>query len=249
VARREAGAATATIVRELAALRRMFTLAVRAKRIGHAPYIPIPAVSNARQGFLDGEDLERVIGQLPEAVRPVVRFAALTGWRKGEILSLTWAQVDFAAGVVRLEPGTTKNRDGREFPFHALPPLAELLEAQRAYTRAVERDSGRIVPWVFHRGGERIKSLRNGWDAACRRAGLPASIFHDLRRTAVRNLEQAGVPRSTAMKLTGHRTEAIYRRYAIADRATLAEGVAKLARLHAGPAEAATVVPIRTAHG
>ena len=244
VHRQRDSAATATVRRELAILRRAFRLAVRAGRLAHVPAFPTLHVNNARKGFLDGDDLERVIGELPEPPRPVARFAALTGWRRGEILSLTWAQVDFEAGVVRLEPGTTKNDEGREFPFRGLPPLAELLEVQREHTRTVERETGRIVPWVFHRDGERIRSLRNAWAGACRRAGVPGALFHDLRRTAVRNLERAGVPRSVAMKLTGHKTESVYRRYAIADVAALAEGVEKLARLHASPPESARVVPI-----
>jgi Phage integrase family len=61
-------------------------------------------------------------------------------------------------------------------------------------------------------------------------------IPHDFRRTAVRNLERAGVSRSVAMKLVGHKTESIYRRYAIVSQRELAEGVAKLAQLHACPA-------------
>jgi integrase len=231
--RQEDGVARSTIRRELAILRRAFTLAVRAGRVPQAPAFPSLSVDNARKGFLDGEALERVISELPEPLRPVVRLAAFTGWRKGETLSLTWGQVDFDAGVIRLEPGTTKNGEGREFPFRVLPPLEELLEARRDQTRALEREQGRVIPHVFHRDGARIKSMRTAWDAACRRAGVPDAIFHDLRRTAVRNLERAGVPRSVAMKLTGHKTEAVYRRYAIADAAALAEGVEKLAKMHA----------------
>jgi integrase len=68
-----------------------------------------------------------------------------------------------------------------------------LLEDQRKKTRAVERETGRIILHVFHREGKPIKSLRTAWNGACRRAGFPAAIFHDLRRTAVRNLERAGV--------------------------------------------------------
>jgi integrase len=229
--RQEDGVALATIQRELATLRRAFNIAVRAGRLTHTPPFPTLSIDNARQGFLDGKDLERVIAQLPTYLQPVVRFAAWTGWRKGEIRSLTWAQVEFDAGTIRLEPGTTKNKEGRTFPFAKLPPLAELLETQRAHTRALEKEQGRVIPHVFHRGGEPIRYMRTAWNGATRRAGVPDAIFHDLRRTAVRNLERAGVPRSVAMKLTGHKTEAIYRRYAIADAAALAEGVDKLAKL------------------
>ena len=139
-------------------------------------------------------------------------------------------------GTVHLEAKRSKNAEGRTFPFASLPPLVQLLEDQRQRTRAVERELGRIVPHVFHRDGEPIRSMRRAWDSACGRAGIPGAWFH-LRRTAVMHLERAGVPRSVAMKLTGHKTEAVYRRYAIADAASLAEGVEKLARLHASPQE------------
>lgn len=247
--RREDGVALATVQRELAVLRRAFNLAVRAGRLSVVPPFPELTIDNARQGFLDGADLERVIGELPDYLRPVVRFAALTGWRKGEIRALTWAQVDFDAGTIRLEPGTTKNKDGRTFPFAVLPPLVALMEAQRERTRALERQTATIVPRVFHRDGSPIRSMRTAWDAACRRAGVPDAIFHDLRRTAVRNLERAGVARSVAMRLTGHRTEEIYRRYAIADAASLEEGVEKLAKLHAEPSKGRKVIPMEVANG
>jgi integrase len=129
-----------------------------------------------------------------------------------------------------------------------------------ASTRALERETGQIIPQVFHRDHRKkdgkvawvrpIKTFQKAWDKACDRAGLSGWLFHDLRRTAVRNLERAGVPRSFAMKLTGHKTEAVYRRYAIADAVALEEGVGKLAKLHgAASADGADVVPIRTAEG
>jgi hypothetical protein len=69
-----------------------------------------------------------------------------------------------------------------------------------------------------------------------------------MRRSAVRRLERAGVSRSVAMKLVGHRTESIYRRYAIVSQRDLAEGVAKLAALRASePTEGPTVIPLRVA--
>jgi integrase len=242
--RQEAGAASATIQQELAALKRAFNLAVQAGRLPTRPYIPSVNVQNTRQGFFGAGDLEKVLAELPEPVRPVVRFAALTGCRKAEVLNLEWSAVDFEAGEVRL--WTSKNDEPRAFPFRALPPLAKLLEDQRAHTRKVERAQGRIIGHVFHRKGKPIRDIQRGWRAACERAGFKGWLFHDLRRTAVRNLERAGVPRSVAMSLTGHKTESVYRRYAIVDSVAQAEGVAKLAALHSEPAK---VIPIQQAKG
>jgi integrase len=145
------------------------------------------------------------------------------------VFGLQWSQVDLKAGVVRLEPGTTKNGEGRTFPFDVLPELASMLRQQRAETEAFQRETRRIVPWVFHRGGEPIRSFHRAWRRACREAGVPGRLFHDFRRTAVRNLERASVSRSVAMKLVGHKTESIYRRYAIVAESDLREGVKKLA--------------------
>jgi len=128
---------------------------------------------------------------------------------------------------VRLEPGTTKNLAGRMFPF--TPELRALLEAQRAHTATARAKTGRIIPHVFHRDGEPIKSFRGAWRSACKTAGLPGRIFHDFRRTAVRNLERAGVSRSVAMQMVGHKTEAIYRRYAIVNDADLRAAAEQLA--------------------
>ena len=102
-----------------------------------------------------------------------------------------------------------------------------VLQRQRERTTAEEKTTGAVIPWVFHRAGMQIKSFRRGWVTACKKAGIPGRVPHDFRRTAVRNLERAGVPRSTAMKMVGHRTESIYRRSAIVDEATLKEGAAK----------------------
>lgn len=174
--------------------------------------MPLLGEDNAHAGFFERDQYEAVRAELPEHLRPVTDFAYLTGWRIGEILGLTWRQVDFSAGVVRLEVGTTKTGEGRTFPFDLLPPLGELLQRQREHTSALERAPGRIIPWVFHSHGAPIRSYRSAWVGARRRAGLPGRVPHDFRRTAVCNLERAGVPRSVAVKLTGHKTESVYRR-------------------------------------
>jgi integrase len=220
VARRQAvNASNATINRELAALKRALTLGCQGQKILHRPYIPMLREDNARQGFFEPAQVEAVRRHLPEALKPLLTFGAITGWRLSEVLHLTWAQVDFHASTVRLEPGTTKNRLGRMFSF--TPALRALLEAQRARTETLGKQTDRIIPLVFHRGGRPIKDFRGAWKTACGAAGVPGRLFHDLRRTAVRNLERAGVPRSVAMLMTGHKTESVYRRYAIVSEADL----------------------------
>ena len=135
-------------------------------------------------------------------------------------------QVDWNGGFVRLEPGTTKNLEGRAFPITSA--LRVILERRQDLTRRCERAQARIIPLVFHRSGRPIHSFRRSWKKACEKVGLPGLLFHDLRRSAVRNLERASVPRSVAMKLTGHKTESIYRRYAIVAEADLREAGVKL---------------------
>jgi len=251
-----AGARPATVNKELAALRRGFRLARRAGRVSEIPPISLLEERNVRTGFYEAPEYQAVRDRLPADVRPLVACLYLTGWRLGEVLRLAWPQVDFQVGVVRLEPETTKNRDGRVFPFAALPELAALLTAQRTMTTACERATGRIIPAVFHRDGAPIRDFRGAWEQACIGAGFfrvlnpeapenqqqrkVTKLLHDFRRTAVRNLERAGVPRSVAMKLTGHKTEAVYRRYAIVSEGDLAEGVAKLATLHQALADKAS---------
>jgi integrase len=227
VKRQQAGAANATINRELAALKRMLSLASKGERITRVPHIAMLAEDNARRGFFERDQYEAVKRHLPEALRPVIEMAYVTGWRtRSEILPLTWARVDFFNNSIHLDPGTTKNGEGRTFPMTA--GLRATLQAQHEATEALQRETGRIIPYVFHRAGKPIKGFRKAWAEACRLAGVPGRILHDFRRTAVRNLERAGVPRSTAMSLVGHKTEAIYRRYAIVDAGMAAEGVAKL---------------------
>ena len=219
--RLEAGAARASVNYELALLRRMFSLAVKARRLTFRPSISTPAAHNARTGFFEPSDFAAVLEQLPEHLKAPMHFAYLTGWRvRSEVLALTWDRVDFRAGVVRLD--TSKNDEGRTFPFNALPDLAALLTAQRDATKALERERDKIIPYVFHRNGAPIRSHYNAWRAAVNRAAvdgkkgplavivrpqLVGRIAHDFRRTAVRNLVRAGVPERIAMKLTGHRRD------------------------------------------
>lgn len=227
--RLEEKAKPSTVNCELAVLLRGFRLG--RKKVPMIPEIKKLKVSNVRKGYFEAEQFAAVLRHLPDHLKPLARVAYITGWRRGELLSRMWKHVDLKAGWLKLEPGETKNDEGREFPF--TPELRAVLHAQREWVRKIEQTTGQIVPWVFCLPtGDRIGNFRKAWATACRLAGVPDRLVHDFRRTAVRNLERAGVPRSAAMKLTGHKTEAVYRRYAIVDKAMLEEGVAKLARLH-----------------
>jgi integrase len=220
-ARMAEGAAPATVQHELACLGRMLTLAVRSRRLAVKPPIPTIKLHNARTGFFETEDVERVAQYLPECIAAVVRFAYLTGWRRSEVLGLEWRRVDDTA--VRLEPGTTKNGEGRLFPL--TEPLQELLRLRRARTSELERVTSRVIPLVFTwEDGRPIRCFQGAWDSALAQAGLPGRIFHDLRRSAVRRLVRAGVSETVAMRLSGHKTRAIFDRYNIVSTADLIEG-------------------------
>ena len=199
--------------------------------------------------FLTEAKLEKVITELPTHLRPVIQFTSVTGWRKSEVLGLQWNQVDFNAGEVRLAPGSTKNKQGRTFPFANLPLLAELLKSQREVTQKLQKEHGFIITHVFHhRSGKPIASMDGAWRVACWRAGLAGTRIHDLRRTAAREMSRAGVPQHVVMKLLGHKADSMFRRYSITDAQVLQEGVEKLSLHHAtsGKTER-TVIPIQEA--
>jgi len=234
--RLDEGAARATIANELAALRRGFNLAIRVGLLHKRPAFPVIRIENARAGFFEANEFKALLAELPGDLHGPVTFAYLTGWRmQSEVLQLKWSHIDFGAGVVRLDHRSTKNGDGREFPLNALPQLRQLVERQHDAARRLESLTGDKIPLVFSRSGKPIRDLRTAWKSACKRAGVEGRIPHDFRRTAVRNLERAGVSRSVAMQLVGHRTESVYRRYAIVSSRDLAEGVRRLAGLHSAP--------------
>jgi integrase len=135
---------------------------------------------NVRQGFFELDAFETLRSHLPNAVQPVATFANLTGWRvPPEVLTLQWPQVDRQAKLIRLEPGQTKNSEGRTFPYANLPELDELIEARwQARERLKAHDV--ICPYVFHRHGEPILTFRKSWKAATIKAGCPGRIPHDV---------------------------------------------------------------------
>ncbi len=224
------GAAAATVRYEIVAMGRMFSLAIKAGVLSSKPTMPTVKVRNARKGFFEDAELARVLEHLPEHLRSLIEFISITGLRIGEAKSLTWAQVDVEACVIKLEPGTTKNDEGRTWPFLEHPRLATLMMSLVERTLDSQRRRGTIIPYVFHFEGKAIGEFKNSWKMACKKAGLPGKLVHDLRRTAVRNLIRAGVSEHIAMRLSGHKTRAVLDRYNIVDTADLREAVQKLGR-------------------
>ena len=225
------GAANGTINRELSTLSKMLRLAYEHGKLQRLPVVKKLRESDPRAGFVTREQFSAIRRHLPEELRVAVTVAYTSGWRKREVLDMKRHQYNTHDGTLRLDPGATKNRDGRVVRVTA--ELKALLDAQVEAVRELEKKSARVIPWVFPHlegahVGERVADPRKAWEAACRAAGVPGVLLHDLRRSAVRNMEQAGVPRSVAMKLTGHKTEAVYRRYAIVSQADLEEAARRL---------------------
>jgi integrase len=236
VARQGEKASGATINRELAVLRRMLRLGAEAEppRVFQVPTFPSLEEASPRMAFFERKEFENVRSHLPAHLRPLVTIAYWTGWRKGELLGLEWRQVDLERGTVSLDPGTTKNKDGRLvfLPEEAL----EALRAWRDETEKLQRESGLIVRHVFHRAGEPIRDPYDAWRAACRLAGVPGRRLHDFRRTAARNYRRAGVAEGVAMKILGHRTRSIFERYDIKSEDDLREAAARVTSASVGQA-------------
>ena len=184
-----AKASGATINRELYVLAHMIA---RGRDLGHVTgtlrvRLHRMAESPARQGFFEPTQYHALMAALPNHLRPVVAFGYESGWRLREITSRCWRHVDLDAGVVRLEPGETKN--GRPRTIRCSPELVAILRAQRA--KAERRWPGEALddrPVFFRPKGRPVATFYKAWQTACEAANVAGRIFHDLRRTAARDM-------------------------------------------------------------
>jgi integrase len=220
--RQQEGAANATINRELAALKRMFRLGQQSTppRVVRLPKFPKLAENNIRKGFLEDGQYRKLIEYCPELwFRSLVECGRTYGWRVSELLSMRVNQLDIAQRVIRLEPGTTKNRDGREVLM--TDSVHQMLSAL-VYGKLAD-------DYVFTRAtGKPVRDFRATWRKACTHAGIPDLLFHDLRRTGARNLRRAGVAEGIIMKIGGWRTRSVFERYAIVSRSDMNDAILKL---------------------
>jgi integrase len=211
--RLDEGAENATVNRELAALKRIFNIAARQTppKVDRVIYIPMLKENNVRKGFFEHGDFLKLRKALPEYLKGFVTFAYKTGWRVSEIEGLTHAQVDLANGIVRLEAGETKNDEGRTVYLDK-----ELQKVFKVQSEA-RKNRNKILPWVFVNESNNgpVKDFRGAWAKACETAEIGYRLFHDFRRTAVRNMVRAGIPERVAMMVSGHKTRSVFDRYNI----------------------------------
>ena len=181
--------------------------------------------NNVRKGFFEDKDFLNLRDALPFYLQAPVTFAYKTGWRRQEIFTLEWKQVDLHQGIVRLEVGETKNDEGRTYYLDSeLMVVFKELWANRAIG----------CPYVFHKHGKQIKDYRKEWNAVCRELSLgygykvnrkyvaiwqdrlsSGPMLHDFRRTAVRNMVRAGISENVSMAVSGHKTNSVFKRYDI----------------------------------
>jgi len=210
--RRDAGIGNAAINRSLAALRRMLKLAKQEKKIPDVPFIEFQKEPSARKGFLPTNKFEELLAQFPTNLKPLVAFLYFCGVRVGEALQIEWAQVDLNKRLIRIEDEQTKTGEPRIVPLPSI--LVMMLEG-------IEPKTERVFDST---------NLRKEWRKACAAVGLGRIIeieskkydpryegltIHDFRRSAIRNLINAGVPEKVAMQISGHKTRSVFDRYHI----------------------------------
>jgi integrase len=221
-ARQGEAAKNATINRELAALKRMFHLGMKATpaKVTRIPAFPHLAENNVRKGFLEDGQYQKLVDYCPELwFRAIVECGRTYGWRISEVLNLKVGQIDVEHRVIRLEPGTTKNKSGRE---------VVMTEAVYQLLSACIESKG-PEDHVFTRpNGKPVRDFRGTWENACSHAGVPNLLFHDLRRTAARNLRRIGIGENVIMRIGGWKTRSVFQRYDIIDNRDIADAMKKL---------------------
>jgi integrase len=225
--RQAAGASNAEINRELDAISKMFKLAIQDGKLFAKPHIPKLKEAKPKTGFVTDGEFTAIRDNLEPHMRNVWAFQYLTGWRSSEVLALRWDHVN--GTEIRFTEQTKGDEAARPFPI--TKALKRVLDEQRKLTAHLKaphvfvfvkgkKMAGRPITYMGY-----LHAFNDARDAAKARPDL---IPHNCRRTAIDRMERLGIARSTAMVMVGHKTESVYRRYAISSPKTLEDAGAKL---------------------
>jgi integrase len=211
----------ANVNRTITVLKRMFNLAVREELAERNPCWKVKLLpeNSGRDRILSHEELNLLLQHLPRHAAMIVQFAYWTGMRAGEIFRLTWDKVDLSNRMIKLAAEDTKTRE---------PRLIYIDDKALEILTETGRVRGLAHNQVFTYKGRPIKGIRTAFLIARRKAGIEDFRFHDLRHTFNTNMRKAGVDHSVIMKLTGHKTAAMFHRYNTVDTADAKEAYRKL---------------------
>jgi integrase len=218
-------ASKSTINRELALLRRAFSLGLDAEpqKVSRVPKFHRFIVSekgNERRGFVEEAEYRRLAGLANEPwLRALLALAYTYGFRKAELLEMKCSQVDLLNNTVCLYSGETKNDEGR---------IVYLTDECRLLVTELRKSKQPEDFLLTRENGEPVRDLRGTWTALTDEAKLPGLLLHDFRRSAVRNMIRRGVPQKTAREISGHKTDSVFNRYNIVSEADLQDAARKI---------------------
>jgi len=201
----------ATVNREIACLKTIFNKAVKDNRADRNPCQGVKMLkeNNERDRVLTPEEYARLLVQCPAHLKPIVKLAYHTGMRQGEILNLTWGQVDIKEGFIKLNPEDCKTNEGR------LIPLTDgLVGTFKIMPRRLPRPGQTPAEVkVFTYKDRPVGSIKRAFETAVKNAGLMDFTFHDLRHTAINNWRLQGHDYFRIMAVSGHKTMHVFKRY------------------------------------
>lgn len=207
--------APATVNREVACLKTIFNKGIANERAERSPFqgkkIKMLRENNERDRILTPDEYACLLAHCSPQIRPIIKVAYHTAMRQGEILNLTWGQVDLKEGFIHLGPEDTKTNEGRSIPLY--PELMEMLKAMPRGLPGVR---------VFSYKGRAFgSSFQRAFETARTKAGLEDFTFHDLRHTAINNWRLQGHDYFRIMAASGHKTMNVFKRYTKVDKEEL----------------------------
>jgi integrase len=204
---KEEGRSEVTINRKLACLKNLFTMAIKWGKVSENPVkqVRLFREDNGRTRFLTEEEEDRLLENCRTELRSIVIAALHTGFRKSELLSLTWGNADFQSRRITVKAAYAKNGEACSVPMTSL--LTETLKTIRI-------DGAPAAPVFRARDGSRYRDISTAFATAVQRAGITDFKFHDLRHTFASRLVMAGVDLATVKELMGHKHITITLHYA-----------------------------------